>query len=420
MAEILVLKLDADDPQQASWIVVDSSGSRLGPPVTGPLSAAKVDVGGRRLIVLIPSLDVLTTSVDIPLKSQAKILQALPFALEEFVAEDVEDLHFAAGSRKANGRIPVSVISRAKLDELLEALDDAGLHPGAMIAENYGLASIPGTISLLVSNEAVYVNDGADTELVMQDLGPQEALEAIGALDEPDPDDDSPGLPRHVLIYCDADANETYAAQIEALRTQFDSLDVKLMPDGSLARLAVTVGSGAGVNLLQGSYGPKTEYAGYLRPWRYAAIALLAVGVVAVAGKAVGTLKLDRQEAELKERFLAEYREIAPGAEDVADPIAVISSLRARTGSGGGAPSVFLQSLEHLSAAIKANSEASIQAISYRAGVVDVRLTAPSVAMLDNIQRHIDEAGPFEADIQSTDQDEDQVNSRIQIRSSGS
>ena len=116
---------------------------------------------------------------------------------------------------------------------------------------------------------------------------------------------------------------------------------------------------------------------------------------------------------------MAEYREIAPGSAEVRDPVAVISSLRARTGSGTGAPAVFLQSLEQLSRALGENDDADVQAISYRAGVVDIRLSAPSVSVLDSVQRLIDESGAFEAEIQSTDQGDDRVNSRIQIQAVG-
>lgn len=422
MAEVLVLKLaDLADPA-ADWIVVDSSGARLGPPVKGPLSAAKIDVGERRLIVLLPASNVLTTSVELPVKSPAKIQQALPFALEEFLADDVEDLHFAAGARRDNGKIPVSVINRATLEQWLDKLADAGLTPDALVAETYGLASIPGTISVLIANDQVFVNDGDDTELAMQGVGPADALAAIGALDDglgEEPAEDVPGVPRHVLIYCEPGGEETYSHDFVALRHDFDSVDVKLLPDGVLPRLAVTVATGAGVNLLQGEFGAKTEYANLLRPWRFAAILLLALGGVGLAAKAIDYAQLSRQEAGLKERFLAEYREIAPGTDEVRDPVAVISSLRARAGAGGGAPTVFLQSLEQLSQALRENSEARIQAISYRAGVVDVRLSAPSVSVLDNIQRLIDQGGSFEAAIQSTDQDGEKVNSRIQIQAGG-
>ena len=420
MAEVLVLQLGNDAASAARWIVVDSSGARISAPVMGPLSAARVDAADRRIVVLVPASDVLTTEVEIPVKAPAKILAALPFALEESVADDIEELHFAAGPRADNGTVPVAVVNHACMQGWLDTLQAADIEPHALIAENAGLAVIPGTISLLLAGNNVFINDGDSTELVFQDIGPEDALQAIGALDRADADDDAVSLPGHVLVYCDADAEAAWSAHFSALRAQFESFDVKVLPDGQLPRLAVTVGAGAGINLLQGQYAPKAEYGGYFRPWRIAAGLLVAVGLIGLAGLGLDTLRLSQQEADLKARFMEEYREIAPGASEVRDPVAVISSLRSRTGSGGGESSVFLQSLEQLGAAMQANATASIQAISYRGGVIDIRLTAPSVSVLDDIQRRIDQGGSFEAEIQSTDQDDDKVNSRIQIRAVGS
>ena len=154
-------------------------------------------------------------------------------------------------------------------------------------------------------------------------------------------------------------------------------------------------------------------------PWRYAAILLLAFGVVGVAAKATDFFMLKRQEAELKQQFETEYRQISPGAAAVNDPARLVASLKARAGTSGTAP-VFLQILEHLSRALQQNKDAQIEAISYRAGVVDVRLNAPNVSVLDNIQRVVGESGQFEAAIQSTDQDGERVNSRIQVKVGGS
>lgn len=424
MAELLVLQIDENDDQSAKWIVVDSTGARVGPPISGPLNAAKVDVGERPVVVLLPATDILTTSIDLPLKSAAKIQQALPFALEEFLADDVEELHFAAGARTESGRIPVAVIAREKINDILERLSAAGIQPAALKAENQGLARIPGTISMLISDDYVMINDGADTELALQGVGPADALAAIGALGDDEveteaEDGDAAATPRHVLIYCEPDTQEALSHDFIALRHEFDTLDVRLLPDGILPRLAVTVGAGAGVNLLQGEFGAKTEYANFIRPWRIAAALVLSLGVLGIAGKAIDYVQLSQREAALREQFVAEYRQIVPGADDVRDPIAVISSLRARTGSSSSEPPVFLESLEKLSDALRDNTGTDIQAISYRGGVVDIRLSAPSVAVLDSIQRNIDQAGGYEAEIQRVEEDGDRVESQIQIQPAG-
>lgn len=425
MAEFLVIRIGETAEHAADWIAVDSSGARRSQPVSGPLLEAINDVADRTVIVLVPSAEVLTTSIDIPVKGGAKLQAALPFALEEHLADDIEKLHFAAGTRRSSGKIPVAVVDRERLAEWIAWLDAAGIQPSAMIPDTFGLARIPGTISLLVAEDQVMINDGADIELVMQGVSPGDALAAIGALDENPLDDDSESdepaldaMPRHVLVYCEPEYEERYQHDWLAIRHEMESLDVNLLPDGVMPRLAVTVATGAGVNLLQGEFGARPEYSGMFKPWRYAAILLLAFGVVGIAAKATDLFLLKSQEAELKQQFEAEYRQISPGAAAVSDPARLVASLKSRAGNTGATP-VFLQILEQLSRALQQNGEAQIEAISYRAGVVDVRLNAPNVSTLDKIQRTVGESGQFEAAIQSTDQDGERVSSRIQIKVSG-
>ncbi len=340
MAEYLVIRLGADADEPADWIAVDSSGSRLGPPVTGALADARADIQDRRVLVLVPGADVLTTTVDIPVKG-SRLLAALPYALEETLADDVDHLHFAAGARHGSGRLPVSVVDRKRLDEWLSRLREAGIEPTQIIAEQYGIARIPGTISMLLDREQVILNDGADTEILLQDLTPGDALVAIGALQDSgtaeDAADDADEVDEkaqraHVLVYCEAADDERYRHDWIALRQELESLDVKLLPDGVLPRLAATVATGVGVNLLQGHYGPKTEYGGLFAPWKYAAMLLLGLLLLGTATKGVNHFALTREEAALREQFHAEYQQIVPGAPEVDDPVRLVASLRARAG----------------------------------------------------------------------------------------
>jgi len=197
------------------------------------------------------------------------------------------------------------------------------------------------------------------------------------------------------------------------------SVDINLLPDGVLPRLAVTVASGRGINMLQGRYGAKTEMSAMFRPWRLAAALLLALGLVGVAGKGADYYLLSQEETALKAQFSEIYREIRPqDNREILDPVATVNSIRRGTG-GPSAAQVFLPSLQQLSIAIAQNDSASIEAISYRAGVIDVRLTAPDVATLDSIQKIVSSSGRFTASIQSTDQVGEKVSSRIQIREAG-
>lgn len=424
MSEYLVIRVDQNQIQLANWIAVDSSGARRSQPAIGTLQEAAQDIGEREVIVLVPSAEVLTTSVDIPVKG-AKLEAALPFALEEYLAEDIEDLHFAAGTKRSSGRTPVSVVSHERMEEWMSALEFAGIQANSIVAESYGLARIPGTISMLLAGEFVFINDGGDIELVMQGVSPGDALAAIGALDDgtemTDDDVEAPSaMPRHVLVYCEPGDDERYQHDWIAMRHELDSVDVKLLPDGVMPRLAVTVATGAGINLLQGQYAPEKEYSGLFRPWKYAAMLAIAFALIGLGTKALDLYLLSAQETELQQTFNAEYRQMLPGAPETDDPVAVIDSLKRRIGNVE-TPPLFLQSMEQLAKALQQNQEASIQAISFRAGVIDLRVSGPDIGTLDNVQRVIGESGQFRAEIQSTDQDNDNKwNSRIRIQEAGS
>lgn len=423
MAEYLVIRLDSDRDKAAHWIAVDSNGTRISQPASGPLAEAAKDVAERAVIVLVPAATVLTTTVDIPLRGGSRLLAALPFALEEHLADDIENLHFAAGTRRDSGLLPVAVVAHEQIQEWLQRLEEAGLSVAKLVPENNGLARIPGTLSLLVADNQVMFNDGADKEFVMQGVKPSDALAVAGALDdmhaEETADSTEDDLPGHLLVYCEPGDEERFRHDWIALRHELASVDINLLPDGVLPRLAVTVAAGRGINLLQGQYGAKAEIGAMFRPWRYAALLLLSLGIVGIGGKAVDYYRLGQEESVLKQQFTQEYRQIRPDdTREIVDPVSIVSSIRRGFG-GPTAAQVFLPSLQQLGLALAQNSTADIEAISYRAGVIDVRLTAPDVATLDNIQKLVSGSGRFTASIQSTDQVGDKVSSRIQIRESG-
>lgn len=417
MTEYVVIRLTADHPT-VQWVVADSNGTLLSHVSSGSLEQAAAASGDRPAIILVPSVDLLSTTVLIPARSMAKIKAALPYALEEFLADDVENLHFSVGERRDNGRYPVVVVATDKMAAWMQRCNEAGIEPAIMAMDSHGLARIPGTLSVLVDGDIVMFNDGADADFVMQGVKPSDILVLADQLGETDGEVvEGSG---HLLAFCTPEMDSELSHDWIALRHELDSVDVTVLPDGVLPKLAVTVAAGHGVNLLQGKYGRKTEYATLFRPWRAAAMLLMGLAIVGMSLKGVSYYQLAQDESALRAQFNAEYRHIRPDdTREIVDPVATVKSLRRSSGSSNS-PQVFLPSLRELGAAMAANSEAKIEAISYRAGVIDLRLTAPDVATLDNIQKAVSASGRFQASIQSTDQVADQINGRIQIREAGS
>ncbi len=417
MADYLVIRLHGDAAGTVSWIAVDSNGTRLSQPAQGSLDLAALDAGDRPVIVLVPAADVLTTTVKLPVRGAARLLATLPFALEDQLADDVENLHFAAGAKREDGRVPVAVVARERMQAWLAELDAVGIKPAQIVPETLGLARIPGTASMLVTEEQIIFNDGENLEFAMQGVKPSDALIAAGALKETSKEtEDADAGASHLLVYCEPRDEQRYQHDWIALRHELDSVDINLLPDGALPRLAVTVAAGSVVNLLQGEYGSRTDYGKAFRPWRNVAALFAGLLAVAVVLKGVDYVRLSSDAAMLKEQFTAQYRQIRPGDDrEVMDPVGTVNSLRRGLGSDGG-PRVFLPALSELGAALKQHETLAIEAISYRAGILNIRLTAPDVATLDTVQRAVSGGGRFSASIQSTDQVGDRINSRIEVR----
>ena len=129
MADWLLIRLPRAPATDASWIVVDARGVAVESPGGGPLSLAQPAAAGRHVCVLVPGTDVLMTEPELPVKAGTKLAQMVPYALEEQLADDIDDLHFAIGRRGSadttarragdSARTPVAVVARALMADPL-------------------------------------------------------------------------------------------------------------------------------------------------------------------------------------------------------------------------------------------------------------------------------------------------------------
>src|SRR5215472_12809526 len=168
MSDWLLLRLPRADTELATWLVVDVRGAPLSPPQSGPLALAAARVPGRRVCVLVGGADVLLAEPEVPVKAGAKLQQLVPYALEEHLAEDIEDLQFALGKRSHEStRVPVAVVARALLDQWLATLRAAGIEPDVMYADSELLPENPGQAVALLEADAVSVRPPGGTAVTL-------------------------------------------------------------------------------------------------------------------------------------------------------------------------------------------------------------------------------------------------------------
>jgi general secretion pathway protein L len=399
---------------QAEWLIVDGNGTRRGNVSWGSLRDAAAQAAGRKTIVLVPGTDVLLAEPVLPLKSGAKLAQVVPFALEENLAADVEDLHFAVGKRESRPGTPVAAVALSRMDEWVAVLRAAGLSTDAMYAETSVLPTVTGAIAVLIDGRRLYVRRDNQPGTVIEVEPLIEALQlALGSGEQ---------SREHVTIFVSEDDYEREREMLDELREFTASLQLKLLPDGPLPLLAANIPaatrSGA-VNLLQGPYAAKTKLNVSFAPWRYAAILAVVFVAAHIGVKTWQYMHYKKIESQLDAQIAETFQQSLPGA-PVPDPLEARRQVEQILGQlrGTGPTSGMLTTLAMLSEAMAQAPNTDIEALSYRNNVTDLRVLTPSVDSLDRIRQVAGERG-VTAEIQSTNPRDSKVEGRLQFKKVG-
>jgi general secretion pathway protein L len=416
MPETLVVRLLAtaagsSSTAQAEWLVTDGAGARHGNVRSGVLADAVADATGRRVLVLVPGTDVLLAEPILPLKSGAKLAQVVPFALEEQLATDVEDLHFAVGKREARPGTPVAVVSHALMQTWQGALREAGLHVDVIYAETSALPQTPNAVTLLIDGARVYVRR-ADAPGAVLEIEPLiEALQLALASGE--------DAREHVTIYVSETDYERERDLLEGLREFTASLQLKLLPDGPLPLMATTIAHSAPVNLLQGRYAAKARLQVSLAPWRYAAALALIFFAAHLGLKTWQYFQYRAAETRLDSEMAQVFQQAMPGA-PVPPTTEARKLMEARLNQlrGSGPVSGMMTTLAMLGDAMAQAPGVNIEALSYRDNITDLRVLAPSVDALDRIRQVASQRG-VSAKIEAANPRDSKFEGRLQFRNPG-
>ena len=410
MSDWLLLRLPRADTELATWLVVDARGAPLSPPQSGPLALAAARVTGRRVCVLVGGADVLLAQPEVPVKAGAKLQQLVPYALEEHLAEDIEDLQFALGKRSHEStRVPVAVVARALLDQWLATLRAAGIEPDVMYADSELLPENPGQAVALLEADAVSVRPPGGTSVTLPADALAEALEiARGGAES------SATGGRGLIFYTGAPEWQQHSAQVEAARPYFDGIKVQLLTAGPLALYAQQLPTTQAINLLQGDYAPVSSRGTALKAWRVAAMLLAGLIGLHLAGKVAELQVLRRHEHQLDSSIRETFRSAMHTEASAADARRLMEKrLAGAPGSGG-----LLPALQALVQARDAAPGTSVQSLNFHGGALEMKLSAPDASSLDRVSQSLRSSG-WQADLTGGTNSGSAYEGRIQMHSSG-
>jgi general secretion pathway protein L len=402
----------------ATWLLCDADGKSLSAQESGTLAQAAALAPGRRVVVLIPAGEVLTLEAALPAKAGAKLLQAVPFALEEQLAEDVENLHFAIGVRNADGRTPVAVIARRTLDAHLAALAAANLVPQALHSESMLIAAVPGQIVALIDGDDVHLRvPGAPAlTLPVAPLGEAIDLALQGAQGQGvlAPTSDVLGF----NVVATPGDWERHAAEVEAVRGRFARVNAQLLPQGVLPWLAQQLPLAAPINLLQGQHAPRTAQGVDLSRWRVAAALGAVLVLLHVGARTTEIVRLGRARAGVEAALVDAARPILGQSASAGTARKAIEARLASVRAGSGAGGSFLPALAALAQARAQVPGAKLATLSFQGGAVDAKFSTEDPASLERIGAALRQGG-WQADLAGSSSNGRSFEGRIKLRSAG-
>lgn len=359
---------------------------------TDGLPTAEVAARATRIVVLVPGAEVLLLETPAVSKNRSQLAKAVPYALEDQLAQPVEELHFALAAKAEGGNIGVAAVAHARLRQWLSELAAAGVHPDQMLPD-----------SLVLPVGHLLIESGS----AQLRLAPWRAAAM------------EPELLAEWLEFAD----DGSLPEIEVFDTRFQPRQELPLPvrayherqGDALALLAPGVAAEPVLNLLQGDYAPRHRSAPAARWWRRAAAAAAVLVLLAFVQLAAERFALARESDRLDNAMRDVLVQSFPEMEKVAgDPPALMKSALARLG-GGETTGGLLRTLGQIAPILGSTTRLTTRGIEFRNGTLELAVTAPDVPTLDSLRERLATLPGLKVELTAANPGQNGVDGRMRL-----
>lgn len=305
MRQKLIILLHNDTLDTPSWILFAEGKLHASVYKGDAMRLAKL-AELAEVLVFIPSEDTLLTTLQLPKMNRARLQQALPFALEDQLIPDINDLHIVAGAYD-QGRVPVVAVAKEKMKVWLALLAEWRVKPDKMLPDIFAIKLEPGEAHLAITSKAILrlsLYEGFSCDLLcLKDLW---QLFLSKQTDVP--------LKLKISNYTSEkiDLGFTGAIEIESTRAE----DHEFISD-----VAVGIHSLPDLNLLQGDYALKKSR--FLKRNRLlqASISMVVIWIILLlSAPLISSLILQKKSQQIAQEIAGIYKKHFPQAKTIVAP----------------------------------------------------------------------------------------------------
>lgn len=410
--DILTLRPLSSPAGDTQWAWVLQTAAGVQSHVTS-LDAVPQATAGRRVRLLLPGDWVTHTQVNISAKSARLVAQALPFALEESLAEDIEQVRIAHAARAADGMVQARVVNRARLAALLATLKAQGIEPDAIFSE---LDAIPRPHEGWVVLPLPAVEERSEQVLLCSAQDEAMSLDAAWLSSALGAD----AVSVHVI-----DAVDELHLDLPATAL----VTHEPAPHGAWMWLHQHLREDTSIDFLAGQ-GRGRAWGETLRPWAVPAALVACVLLLQLGLMLVQTYQFNQQRILMQAEIERVAREAVPEVKRWVNPLAQLRQMAQGSGGAAAAQGGFLPLLAAVSPSLVAQPSVNLGNLRYQAGsvpgakvsksgVLEMQLTAPQASSLDALYGALKQQTGIAAELSGLRAEGGQAEAHLRIKMSG-
>lgn len=373
----------------------------------GNMAELKSIARGKKTTVLIDAHYTTLASVNVPSKNRNKQIQAVPFAMEDNLAEDIDDTYFALG-KSEDHRVPVIAIKRSLLEQTLEIFKQQQIHVDTITADS---VAIPGSSTqwcVLIDEDSALIKTGPSEAHCCDRENLPVILRAL--LDQTDKQ------PEAITYYYKAD-DQIAAKMLNDIDIPVES---QTYQNHALEIFVTNLKEVHSLNLLQGEFAAKRESNSWIKPWKSVAFISAILIVFQLSHAAIISQQLEEQNLQLTRQIEKEFKRALPEARKMTNMRNRVERRlnELKTGGSGKSNNGFLQILSKVTPVLSGNKKLDINAAVYKSNYVDLDLTAKTLDDIEKVKQQLANI-PGINTVLSTTVEKDTVKGRLRLEAKG-
>jgi general secretion pathway protein L len=410
MSETLLIHYNIEHPQHATWSMCNDEGELTGKITSGSLEELTELAGRQPNVVLLNSQCLHINQLKLPTQNMQKMLKAVPYAIEEYIAEDIDNFHFVISKNKNSDKTSVVGIDRSTLQNVIDNFRQANIIVEKIIPDALCMPADAGSGQWACLNfgESSYLQtDTLNGMLLSHDILPYVITSLL--------QDEEQIKPEKIIFFAEQNSTSVFDEvsiendDIERINVVYNAHPLVIFCGHYKQALAL--------NLLQHKFKPKRKSSGYWHHWRLAASLAVVWLVLHLGLSGFQYSRLTEENMKTGAEIEKLYKQTFPQSRKIINPrVQMEQKLKElkmnSSNSNNGLLFLLAESFGTLS---HDKDNITLQSLTFRNNRMDIGLDSKNLQAIETLNRNLNSNNNIKSEIISSSSEKDKVKGNLRI-----